>query len=75
MSSWRIPPAHKAKASQLRCINAVRDALQAVSPLPEDDPRVVEATKVSTYKYTPGEHLQVPEPQMGEIYAQDAGNV
>lgn len=75
MSSWRIPPAHKAKASQLRCINAVRDALQAVSPLREDDPRVAEATKVSTYKYTPGEHLQVPEPQMGEIYAQDAGNV
>ena len=65
MRAWRIPAAHRAKASQLRCINAVLDALEPIGkPLPDDDPRVVEAMKVPSYTYTAGEHLQVAETPM-----------
>ena len=64
MRAWRVPAAHRAKASQLRCINAVQDALESLdgAQLKEDDARVREAMSESVYTYTPGEHLQVPDP-------------
>lgn len=62
MQQWRIPPNHKLKMPQLRCINSVRDALAGFTPLKEDDPRVVKATQQPKFKYTAGEHLTVPDP-------------
>jgi hypothetical protein len=69
MRAWRVPAAHRAKASQLRCINAVQDALEALDggALAQDDARVAEAMKEPVYTYSPGEHLQVPDPSRATL--------
>jgi Glycosyl hydrolases family 31 len=64
MQQWRIPAEHKLKMPQLRCINSVKDALVGFVPLKEDDPRVIKATQKPTFRYTAGEHLTVPDPQL-----------
>jgi Glycosyl hydrolases family 31/Domain of unknown function (DUF5110) len=67
MKTWRIPATHRAKVSQLRCMNSVMDALeelQTSGPLSATDERVINAMKEPVYTYTPGEHLQVPDPNL-----------
>jgi hypothetical protein len=72
MNAWRIPAGHKAKAGQNRCIAALQDAAAAPQWLPAGDVRVAAAMAPPQFKFTAGEHLTAPEPQ---IYGEGGASV
>lgn len=75
VSRWQVPAGHKVKGMQVRCTNALRDALAGFEQLKDSDARVKAAMATPVYKYTPGEHLQVPDPTEAEMMAAQAGGM